>query len=206
MLPRLLPIVILALSACGARAPTAPGTSESCEGFGDWRSSPYVLPYPEATAYLVDQGNCSAPGNGHRGATRFGYDFLMPIGSTISAARRGTVIHVEQSHMDGQIAPSGFDNYIVLLHDDGTTGLYGHITHAGSQVTEGEVVEAGRVIGRSGNTGNTANKPHLHFSVAPCDPIARGTAACPTLPVTFRNTEANPTGLIAGRTYLAGAR
>jgi hypothetical protein len=59
------------------------------------------------------------------------------------------------------------------------------------------------VIARSGNTGNTGNKPHLHFSGAPCDTVSRGTAACPTLPVSFGNTEPNPEGLSAGRSYLA---
>jgi murein DD-endopeptidase MepM/ murein hydrolase activator NlpD len=201
---RLLPVVLLTLIAACASSPTAPGTLEECEGFGDWRASPYVLPYPAGAAYRVDQGNCSAPGNGHRGVTRFGYDFQMPIGSPITAARGGTVIHVEQSHFDGQVAAAGFDNWIVLLHDDGTTGLYGHITHDGATVVEGQVIAQGTLIGRSGNTGNTANKPHLHFSVAPCDPVGRGTAACPTSPLNFRNTDENPKGLVEGRSYVAG--
>jgi murein DD-endopeptidase MepM/ murein hydrolase activator NlpD len=204
MIRQLTPALLLTLTAACASSPTAPGAVEVCGGFGDWRTSLYVLPYPAGAAYVVDQANCSAPGNGHRGAAKFGYDFLMPIGTPLVAARGGTVIHVEQSHFDGQVAATGFDNWIVLLHDDGTTGLYGHITHNGSEVVEGQVVAQGGPIGRSGNTGNTANKPHLHFSVAPCDPIARGTAACPTLPVNFRNTGANPDGLAAGVQYLAG--
>jgi hypothetical protein len=55
----------------------------------------------------------------------------------------------------------------------------------------------------SGNTGNTANKPHLHFSVTNCDPVSQGTAQCPTIPVTFRNTDPNPNGLQAGVAYTA---
>ena len=55
-----------------------------------------------------------------------------------------------------------------------------------------------------GNTGNSGNKPHLHLSAASCDPWARGTANCPTLPMNFRNTDANPRGLEQGRAYIAG--
>lgn len=197
-----LTLVLIAVGACGSTS-TAPDSLESCGGFGDWRTSPYVLPYAVGQSHFVDQGNCSAPGNGHRGAAKFGYDFLMPIGTSVSAARAGVVIHVVESHLDGEVAATGFDNYLLLQHADGTTGLYGHVTHDGVLVEVGEAVAQGMVIARSGNTGNTGNKPHLHFSVAPCDTVSRGTDACPTLPVNFANTEPNPDGLSAGRSYLA---
>jgi hypothetical protein len=44
----------------------------------------------------VDQGNCSPPGNGHTGVTKFGYDFLMPIGTPFYAARGGLVTQAEE--------------------------------------------------------------------------------------------------------------
>src|SRR4026209_603743 len=101
----------------------------------------------------------------------------MSIGTSVKAARAGTVLQVDESHFDGQID--------------------------GAAVNVGDLVQQGSLIGFSGNTGNTANKPHLHFSVQQCDPVARGTEACPTLPVTFRNTDPNPNGLQAGRAYEA---
>jgi hypothetical protein len=67
----------------------------------------------------------------------------------------------------------------------------------------GERVPQGALLGYSGNTGNTHNKPHLHLSTASCDPWARGTANCPTLPMNFRNTDANPQVLLQGRSYTA---
>jgi hypothetical protein len=30
---------------------------------------------------------------------------------------------VEESHFDGQVAATGFDNVIIIQHDDGTTAL-----------------------------------------------------------------------------------
>ena len=156
--------VLLAVLAAGCgSSPVAPDSIETCTGFGEWQASPYVLPYAVGVSYFVDQGNCSPPGNGHRGVTKFGYDFLMPIGTPIYAARG----------------------------------------HDGAAVSAGERVLQGALVGYSGNTGNTNNKPHLHLSAASCDPSTRGTANCPTLPMNFRNTEANPQGLQQGRSYTA---
>jgi murein DD-endopeptidase MepM/ murein hydrolase activator NlpD len=198
-------LMTLSVGGCGTSPtnPTSPISSNVCAGFADWQTSPYLLPYSAGSSYVVDQGNCSAPGSGHRGAKRFGYDFLMPIGTNVTAARAGTVIHVEESHFDGQIAASGFDNFAVLRHDDGSTALYGHFTHDGVIVNRGDTVEIGALVGRSGNAGNTGNKPHLHLSIQSCDPVSLGTNAGATLPMNFRNTEPNPTGLAPGRRYEA---
>src|SRR4051812_16055598 len=101
----ILALAVLA-SGCGS-APVAPDSIETCAGFGEWQLSPYVLPYGVGASYFVDQGNCSPPGNGHRGVTKFGYDFLMPIGTAVYAARAGVVTQVEESHVDGQVAATG---------------------------------------------------------------------------------------------------
>lgn len=193
-------LIAAALASCAG--PADPG--ETCAGYPAWQTSAYVLPYPPGAAYLVDQANCAPPGNGHRGSERYGYDFLMPIGSLVTAARAGTVVHLEESHFDGEVAGAGLDNYVVIRHPDGSVGLYGHLTHGGVLPAVGDSVAAGDSLGLSGNTGNTANKPHLHFSVHACDVVSRGSAACESRPVTFRNTEPNPEGLVRGRTYAAG--
>ena len=191
---------LIGMYACGS--PSAPD-DEACAGYPDWQSSPYVLPYGVGEEFVVIQGNCAPPGNGHRGVNRYSYDFGMPIGTPIAAARGGTVVQVEESHFDGEVAATGLDNYIVVRHQDGTAALYGHLTHDGAAVNVGDVVSQGSPLGRSGNTGNTGNVPHLHFSLQACDPVSGGSAGCPTVPATFRNTDANPSGLQVGRTYQA---
>jgi hypothetical protein len=40
---------------------TAPASDEICEGYGDWSTSAYVLPYSVGSTYRVIQGNCAAP-------------------------------------------------------------------------------------------------------------------------------------------------
>jgi murein DD-endopeptidase MepM/ murein hydrolase activator NlpD len=196
--------VAFVAASCGESSATAAAV-EVCTGYADWQSSVYVLPYAIGSAYMVIQGNCAPPGNGHRDVNRYSYDFDMPIGTPFIAARNGTVIHVEQSHFDGDIAATGLDNFIVVRHSDGTAALYGHITHDGGAVAVGAVVQQGDLLGRTGNAGNTGNIPHLHFSVQACDPVVGGSAGCPTLPSTFRNTDANPAGLVVGHTYVAHA-
>ncbi len=198
----LLAIIAFVLTSCGDSS-TPPNASEVCTGYSDWVTSPYVLPYPKGASYTVIQGNCAAPGNGHRGNNRYAYDFGMPIGTPIAATRAGTVIELEQSHLDGQVAATGFDNYLVIRHADGTSALYGHLTQNGAAVSLGDAVTQSEIVAFSGNTGNTANIPHLHFSIQMCDPVTLGTAACPSRPLTFSNTDANPNGLVAGISYSA---
>ena len=193
-------LIILSVGSCGT-SPTSPTSNEVCEGFADWQTSQYVLPYVVGASFNVSGGNCEVRAGGHKGVKKFGYDFDMAIGTSVRAARAGVVLHAEQSHREGEISETG--NYIVVLHDDGTNSLYGHLTHNGAAVAVGDMVQAGSVLGFSGNTGNTGTSPHLHFAVQVCDVVTLGTAACATLPVTFRNTDPNPKGREINRTYPA---
>jgi murein DD-endopeptidase MepM/ murein hydrolase activator NlpD len=197
--------IFCADAGCGSKSPSAPADTDVCTGYSDPTSSQYVLPYPVGSTYRIIQGNCSAPGNGHRGSDRYAYDFDMTIGATIAAIQSGVAIHVEASHFDGQIAPTGLDNYVVVRHNDGSYALYGHLTHEGAMVAAGDSVARGQAIARSGNTGNTNNTPHLHVDIHLCDPVTGGTLGCPTVPLTFRNAQPNPGRLQLNERYLAVA-
>src|SRR5689334_2390601 len=74
--------------------------SNSCGPFPEWQTSPYVLPYPAGSAYYVSQANCSS--GGHRGPYKFSYDFVMPVGTTVTAARAGVVSEIRAHFRDGQ--------------------------------------------------------------------------------------------------------
>jgi len=173
------------------------GQRNACGPFPDWQSSPYVLPYPAGSAYHVNQSNCT--NGGHQGPYKYSYDFVMPIGTKIMAARDGIVADIRTTFRDGQHGLREA-NWVKIRHADGTIAAYSHLTARGALVNVGERVVAGQPIALSGNTGNTGGLPHLHFHVSSCAEPADG---CGTLPVTFRNTDANPDGLEAKRDYLA---
>ncbi len=181
--------ILLVLSAWWYRA-------HSCGPFPDWQTSPYVLPYPVGKTFFVNQANCST--GGHQGPYKYAYDFVMPIGTTVTAARDGVVAEIRMKFRNGQPG-EGQSNWVKIRHADGTIAAYCHLTENGALVKIGDHVVAGEPIGLSGNTGNTGGLPHLHFHVSTCsEPVD-----CGTLPVTFRNTDANPNGLDAKRSYLA---
>jgi len=124
----------------------------------------YLLPYASGKRYLVLQGFGSR--FSHRGREQYAVDFKMATGTPVHAARAGVVARVVESHDKGcwKDGCGAFANFIVVMHDDGTTGEYYHLQLNGALVEVGDVVRAGQEIGRSGNTGHTA-LPHLHFAV-----------------------------------------
>lgn len=93
---------------------------------------------------------------------RYAIDIAMPEGTPILAARAGTVVRIENAQSGRGNNPSG--NYVRILHDDGTMGVYLHLMRGSVSVVEGTRVALGQQIARSGNTGNSTG-PHLHFVV-----------------------------------------
>jgi murein DD-endopeptidase MepM/ murein hydrolase activator NlpD len=125
----------------------------------------YKLPYGGGTTHDVCQGN-NHGGSTHTGLGAYAWDFCMPIGTPVGAARGGTVKAVRQdSNRGGWGAKFADDaNYIVVDHGDGTAGLYMHLMFNGARVKVGDRVQTGQLLGYSGNTGWTS-APHLHFMV-----------------------------------------
>jgi murein DD-endopeptidase MepM/ murein hydrolase activator NlpD len=172
------------------------GPAMPCGPYPDQAVSAYVLPYEVGQIYQVSQGNCSQ--GSHRVGTtiQYAYDFRMPIGTPVVAARDGNVLAVEESFVDGNHT-RGQENLIVVGHDDGSIGIYVHLTKDGSFVNEGDVVRRGDLIAASGNTGRSGS-PHLHFHVQAC-------SDCEGVPVTFLNTRPHPDGLVVLEQYTAEA-
>jgi murein DD-endopeptidase MepM/ murein hydrolase activator NlpD len=124
----------------------------------------YRLPYARGESFRVLQGYASD--FSHTGLERYAVDFDMPEGTPVHAARGGVVARTEDEHDIGcwDDGCGRYANYIVILHDDGTTGEYYHLRQGGVLVEPGTRVEAGDLIGLSGNTGHTT-MAHLHFAV-----------------------------------------
>lgn len=191
-------------AACGHALPTGPEL-DVCAGYPERSASPYQLPYPVGVSYPLWQGTCS--GQGHSGFWRYSYDFQMPIGSVVTAARGGTVIFTRATALDDGPHDANAEPNLVFIQRPGsdTMEVYSHLMHDGVRVFVGQVVQAGDTIALSGNTGYTANHPHLHFSVHACDSVPgfANPAVCPSLPMTFRNADPPDVVLLQGHTYRA---
>lgn len=145
--------------------------------YPDARSSPYRLPWTAGQTHLCVQSNRAVVS--HRGWDEFAYDFAMPVGTDVCAARAGKVIQVVVSHDGhGYHWPS---NVISIQHDDGTLAYYVHLKKDGSRVNVGDVVKQGQVIAASGHVGNSM-LPHLHFQVTDAQKKS-------TLPIAFADVD-----------------
>jgi len=124
----------------------------------------YRLPYETGKSYRVLQGYGSRLS--HTGREEYTVDFNMHEGTPVHAARGGIVARTEGSHSKGcwKNGCGKYANFIVIAHDDWTTGEYYHLQKDGVLVEVGDRVVAGQRIGLSGNTGNST-MPHLHFGV-----------------------------------------
>jgi len=120
----------------------------------------YPLPWVGGPFRLTQGPNGTFSHFGPR--SRWAMDIAMPVGTQIIAARGGTVVKVENSQGSGGANPSG--NFVRILHDDGTMGVYLHLMQGSVSVREGQHVAVGTPLARSGNTGNSTG-PHLHFVV-----------------------------------------
>lgn len=86
-----------------------------------------------------------------------GVDIAAPIYTPILASANGRVIVSRTGGYNG-----GYGTYVVISHDNGTQTLYAHMSI--NNVSVGEQVTQGQVIGAIGMTGKTTG-PHLHFEV-----------------------------------------
>jgi murein DD-endopeptidase MepM/ murein hydrolase activator NlpD len=85
-----------------------------------------------------------------------GIDIAGPYGTPIIAADTG-VINFYPGYY-------GYGNYIIIIHGNGYSTLYGHLSAFNSSMSTGMIVARGDVIGYEGSTGNSTG-PHLHFEI-----------------------------------------
>ncbi|MGH0029046.1 MAG: M23 family metallopeptidase [Myxococcota bacterium] len=125
-----------------------------------WR---YRMPFGGDRARVLSQG---VGGRfSHTAASHYAFDFSMPSGTPVLAARSGRVVRVRDGLRDSGRRKLRDDqaNSVEVLHADGTVALYAHLRR-GARVQVGDAVRVGQRIGTSGDSGFSTG-PHLHFMV-----------------------------------------
>ena len=131
----------------------------------------YRLPFENVPGWTVGKGNFDDPGAHHDIGQAFAWDFNFPIpdGAKILAARAGTVID-SRANATKVLPPKvndqlwGPGNYVVIRHADETIGAYDHMHPNTVRVQAGQYVDQGAWIGNVGKTGSTSGGVvHLHF-------------------------------------------
>ena len=171
--------------------------ANGCDGvsYGDWETSPHVLPYPVGKSYKIGLSHCGGETHLTGEPDQFAINFVMDIGTSLTACRKGTIMFVRESGDDyGPV-----NNMVILRDDDGYFIQYQNLTLNGALVDVGDIVAKGDPIALSGASG--ANAPYLHLVFTQFGdwmyPYSR------SYPINFSNTSPNPKSLIQDETYIA---
>ncbi|MDR2155413.1 MAG: M23 family metallopeptidase [Burkholderiaceae bacterium] len=94
------------------------------------------------------------PFTGYGSEMHGGLDFKGDTGDTVRSTADGKVITAERQ--------GGYGNMVEVAHKHGYVTVYGHLSRI--NVTPGQWVQAGEMIGALGSTGRSTG-PHLHYEV-----------------------------------------
>ncbi len=86
--------------------------------------------------------------------THLGFDLASTAQAPVTSANRGVVVHAAYLGIYG--------NCVIVDHGLGVQSLYAHLSSL--DVKEGDTVDKGQTLGRSGTTG-LAGGDHLHFTM-----------------------------------------
>jgi len=89
-----------------------------------------------------------------------GIDLFAPRGTPLVAAERGLVTRIGSGRLGGL--------KLWLVGESGTEWYYAHLDSFAEGLHDGQIVEAGDLLGYVGNTGNAVGTPpHLHLQMHP---------------------------------------
>ena len=152
---------LLTSSAAAVAVPSAPAAA--CPGVQPL----LLLPFPTGTSHKCTQasfGSCS-----HNSlSTRHDLDLDTPNPPAPTEDVVASAPGIAYLHDDGA---SNFGMHINVKHDDTYFTIYGHLSEF--KVQNGQFVERGQIIAKSGCTGNCQGA-HVHWGLHTGDPSASG--------------------------------
>lgn len=157
---------------------------------------PYRLPFESAPGpngwYVAQWYGVTTSGYRSRNGAyvqgqgiHFGIDFAAPMRTPVVALASGRIVAV-----DGDYGSAPHN--VVLETPQGDQVVYGHLAERSRHVSEGQRVEAGQVVGLSGDSGypyDGTRNPHLHLE------LRRGGRRVATNPVRYVDANWDDFGL-----------
>lgn len=120
--------------------------------------------YAEHVQRAVENGWAWKPGMAGEVKYYPGIDWGSPMGTPVQLAQAGEITEI-------RFDTYGYGWHVRAKHADGYLSIYAHLSQI--YVKAGDRLEAGHVVGRSGNSGYSTG-PHLHFELrlngVPVDP------------------------------------
>lgn len=150
-----------------------------------------ILRWPLDNVFVTQQfGKTVDASRLYQSGTHDGVDFRASVGTPIKAALSGTVYEINL----GAVQYCQYGKWVLVKHNNGLTTLYAHLSNI--NVTKGQEVSTGEVLGYAGNTGY-ATGPHLHFTVYASEALSLKQYACKsgssvTIPIAPVNAYLNP--------------
>ncbi len=118
-----------------------------------YESIGFAIPLRVRLAVTSDYGYRNHPVTRHY-RLHEGIDFRASIGTRVYASKTGKVTYAARK--------GGYGKTVSIQHEDDFSTSYGHLSRI--DVSVGDFVQQGQVIGLSGNTGISTG-PHLHFEI-----------------------------------------
>jgi murein DD-endopeptidase MepM/ murein hydrolase activator NlpD len=166
----------LAPSSPSALAPGAPSAPSDALPASVSSGGDHVIPVAG-----IDPRTLTSTFNAERGGNRRheAMDIMAPRGTPVLASVTGRVVKLFTSAAGG-LTIYQFDE------DEEYCYYYAHLDSYAPDLTEGQVVARGQIIGFVGTTGNAPpGAPHLHFAIHRLGPDKRWWEGEPLDPMTF---------------------
>lgn len=117
-----------------------------------WNGEPFMLPI---ASEITSPFGAVRVLNGSAETRHTGWDLRARTGTPVLASASGRVVFAGRLDIRG--------NHVIIDHGYGILSGYSHLSQ--TNVTRGQTVSRGQVIGLSGNTGRSSG-PHLHWEIA----------------------------------------
>lgn len=126
-----------------------------------------VFRWPLDNVRITQQfGKTADSGRLYSSGTHNGIDLAASIGTPIRSSLAGTIQAV--GNTDAVRGCYSYGKWVLVRHGNGLSTLYAHMSQV--NVSQGQTVSTGQVLGYSGDTGY-ATGPHLHFTVYASDAV-----------------------------------